>query len=333
MRQLTPRKCALVVHYAEQGRSVRDIASLLKVPRSTVHRCVTRFKQTGSGEIKPRSGRPRVTDRRHDNRMRRLVMVSPSLASQEIKEALDSPASTRTIRRRLVTEFNLRSRRPAKKPLLSALQASKRLMFCKKFSKWTVAQWNKVLLSDESTFCQFGSLVSHVRRLPNTRYLPKNTVPTVKHSPKVMIWGTFSASGRGCLVFVPVGRTVNAQVYLHMLEEKLERTMIISNCTVFQQDSAPCHTAKTVKEWMRSRDITLLDWPGNSPDLNPIENLWQIMKRKVRRHAPKSMLDLQYWIKRVWIQEITPNVCQKLVASMPKRIQTVLKNKGQMSKY
>jgi len=333
IRQLTPRKCAVIVQYAEDGRSVRDIARSLKIDRSAVQRCISRYKRSGSGEIKARTGRPRITDNRHDNRMRRLVLANPSVTSQEIKDMLDSSASTRTIRRRLVNDFNLRSRRPARKPLLTTVQAKKRLMFCKKYAKWTVDQWNKVLFSDESTFCQFGSFVSHVRRLPNTRYEPKNTIPTVKHSPKVMVWGCFSASGRGSLVFIPVGKTVNAEFYLDMLRDRLERTMTILDCSVFQQDSAPCHTAKTVKNWIKNSDIQLLDWPGNSPDLNPIENLWQIMKRNVRRHAPKNMQDLQFWIKRVWINEVDPNVCKKLVASMPKRIQTVIHNKGQMSKY
>ena len=109
-----------------------------------------------------------------------------------------------------------------------------------------------------------------------------------------MVWGCFAAAGRGTLVFVPVGKTVNAEFYLNMLKDKLQRTMNLLNCTVFQQDSAPCHTAKSVKTWMQSEHVKLLDWPGNSPDLNPIENLWNVMKRKVCNHTPRNMIDLQY---------------------------------------
>ena len=88
-----------------------------------------------------------------------------------------------------------------------------------------------------------------------------------------------------------------------------------------------------VKEWMSSHGIRVLEWPGNSPDLNPIENLWMIMKRKVRNYQPKSLQDLIFYIKRVWCQEITPQLCQKLVNSMPSRVSAVLKNGGYPAKY
>lgn len=332
-RQTTPRKCAVIVRLYVDGCSEREIAAKMKLSKSTVHDCIQRYKSSGSGESKPRRGRPRITDKRHDMRMRRLLVANPTMSSSDLKHALDSCASTRTIRRRLVNDFNLRSRRPARKPLLTPVQAKKRLAFCRKYLSWTVDQWNKVLFSDESTFCQFGSIFSHVRRLPNTRYDPKNVAPTVKHCPKIMVWGCFGGSGRGSLVFVPVGQMVNAGFYLNMLKDRLLRTMHILRCDTFQQDSAPCHVASVVKNWMKNERIQLLDWPGNSPDLNPIENLWQIMKRKVRIHAPKSMLDLQYWIKWVWVNEVTPTVCQKLANSMPTRIQNVIRCKGYMTKY
>ena len=265
--------------------------------------------------------------------MKRLVLKNPGLTSSDIKECMQSCASTRTIRRRLVTDFNLRSRRPAKKPLLTPVQMKKRVQFCKRHKDWTVRQWSEVLFSDESTFCQFGSSVSRIRRLPNTRFLPQNTVSTVKHSSKVMVWGCFAAAGRGSLAFVPQGKTVNAQIYLDILKERLQRSMTILNCQIFQQDSAPCHTAKSVKNWMQSEGVTVLEWPGNSPDLNPIENLWFMMKRKVRKHAPTSMADLLYWIRRVWVLEVTRESCAILVSSMPRCIQAVLTNRGKMTKY
>ena len=119
IRQITPRKCAIIVQYHTDGRSVREIAGTLGLAKSTVQNCIQRFKTTGSGESRPRSGRPRVTDGRHDSRMKRLVLMNPSLTSSEIKDSMQSPASTKTIRRRLVTDFNLHSRRPAKKSLLT----------------------------------------------------------------------------------------------------------------------------------------------------------------------------------------------------------------------
>ncbi len=56
---------------------------------------------------------------------------------------------------------------------------------------------------------------------------------------------------------------------------------------IFQQDLAPAHTAKTTKSWLNDHGVGVLDWSANSPDLNPIENLWGIVKRKMRNKRPK----------------------------------------------
>jgi hypothetical protein len=189
------------------------------------------------------------------------------------------------------------------------------------------------LFSDESTFCQFGSFINFVRRPQGQRFNPKYTVSTVKHSPKVMVWGSFSARGRGTLYFVPPVTTVNSAAYLDILEQKLKLGMQMCGCSMFMQDSAPAHTAVVVKKWFHRNGIKILEWPGNSPDLNPIENLWMILKKKVRCHRPKNMQELVYFIKRSWCMEITAELCNKLVAPMPKRLQYVINNKVYPVKY
>jgi hypothetical protein len=155
----------------------------------------------------------------------------------------------------------------------------------------------------------------------------------MKNPSKVMVWGCFSSHGRGSLHFVPLKETINAERYKRLLEDKLLITMRLHGCRVFQQDSAPAHTAKIVSSWLKDNNIQVLEWPGNSPDLNPIENLWVILKRKVAARAPSNMQDLIYWIKRAWCQEITQELYQNLIHSMPKRVQAVISHKGAATKY
>jgi transposase len=143
-----------------------------------------------------------------------------------------------------------------------------------------------------------------------------------------------TASGRCGLHIFDKGEKVNAKKYLEVLESKLQIHMNISGATIMQQDSATCHTAKIVKKWFSDNNIELLsNWPSNSPDLNVIENCWQIMKRKVAAHRPTSEKDLKEVLKRVWTIEITPEYCRALVHSMPDRINAVLKNKGYPVNY
>ncbi len=101
---------------------------------------------------------------------------------------------------------------------------------------------------------------------------------------------------------------------------------------LFHQDLAPAHTAKGTKSWFNDHGVTVLDWPANSPDLNPIENLWGIVKRKMRDIRPNNADDLKAAIKVTWAS-ITPEQCHKLIASMPRRIDAGIHAKGGPTKY
>ena len=94
------------------------------------------------------------------------------------------------------------------------------------------------------------------------------------------------------------------------------------------QDGAPCHRSKVLKNFLDSNNIDLLEWPGNSPNLNPIENLWSNMKIKVSEKQPLSGAELVKAIKEVWVKEISKEYCQSLMKSMPRRIKAMIKNRG-----
>ncbi len=93
---------------------------------------------------------------------------------------------------------------------------------------------------------------------------------------------------------------------------------------IFQQDLTPAHTAKITKSWLNVHGVGVLDWPENSPDLNPIENL---VKRNMRNKRPKNADELKATVKETWAS-IPPQQCHKLITSMPRRIEAVNKAKG-----
>ena len=261
-------------------------------------------------------------------------MANPTASSVNIAGQLPSVTSTRTVRRRLLVDFQLASRRPAKKAKLSAKNIKDRVAFCRKYRMWRKEDWMKVMFSDESTFSQFATSTKLVRRPKNQRYNTRYVVPTVKNAPTVMVWGSFSGRGRGGIWFMPKNMTINGTVYLGILKDKLQPRMNINACTIFQQDGAPCHQARAVKQWLHQQGIEIVGpWPGSSPDLNPIENLWNTMKRLVAQHKPTSEQCLINAIKHVWTNEITPAYCESLVSSMPARVKAVLDNKGRYTKY
>jgi hypothetical protein len=102
---------------------------------------------------------------------------------------------------------------------------------------------------------------------------------------------------------------------------------------IFQQDKAPCHTAGSVMKWFDNNKITILDWSDNSPDLNPIENLWRRLKVLVAAKKARNKQELIEAIISSWYHVITTAELTKLAHSMPKRCASVLRSCGYALKY
>ena len=148
-----------------------------------------------------------------------------------------------------------------------------------------------------------------------------------------MVWGLMSWNGCGTLEFID--KIMTKEVYLDILERNLHasaRKLKMSRNFIFQQDGDPKHTAKIVSQWFVKKKIKVLDWVAQSPDLNPIEHLWAILKKKVRGQNPTNLNVLKRVISEEW-DKIEPNTFQKLVESMPDRCQAVILAKGGHTKY
>ncbi len=192
----------------------------------------------------------------------------------------------------------------------------------------------KVLFSDESKFCiSFGNQGPRVWRKSGEAQNPCCLKSSVKFPQSVMIWAAMSSAGVGPLCFLK--STVNAAIYQEILEHFMlpSADKLYGDADfIFQQDLASAHTAKRTKSWFNDHGVTVLDWPANSPDLNPIENLWGIVKRKMRDTRPNNADDLKAAIKATWAS-IPPQQCHKLITSMPRRIEAVIKAKGAPTMY
>lgn len=323
-----------IVALSSKECSQVEISRMLNISRHAVQNAIHR----GSVTRRQNCARPRKTTPREDRMLKNIVNLSPHTSSSRVAQVARERGimiSSRTVRRRLTTDFSLVARRPARKPVMTKAQIRGRIRFCKALQNKSADWWECVMFTDESRFQQVrGCGYNYVRRPPGERFNPKYTVKTVKIAPSVMVWGAIAATGHCGLHIFEKGEYVNAAKYISVLEKKVKLHMDISGTTKLQQDSAPCHTAASVKKWLKDNNIQLLEnWPSNSPDLNVIENCWNLMKRRVAEQRPKSEEDLKCILKRVWVNEIMPDYCKCLVRSMPDRPKAVLKNKGYPTKY
>lgn len=337
--KLTLEQRTRIVVKVQNGLSMRKVALEEKVRPSTVSRIMDKYRQTRSVADMKREGRPRKTTARQDRSIIRMSLSNRILTAVDIRSKLRTvhnlDIGVSTVKNRLC-QAGLKSCRAANKPLLTVAHRKRRMAFAKAHRGWTPDQWKQVLWSDESSFNLFcGSKRLLVRRRPGDRFHPDCLNPTVKHGGgSLMIWGCMSGLGVGQL-YRCTG-SMNQDQYLAVLKNHMlpsARTIFGRNgAYVFQQDNAPCHKAKRVCAFLTSKRVQMMDWPPQSPDLNPIEHLWEILFRKVQNSKPASLDSLWNLLLESW-NDLDPQVLSNLVESMPRRVEAVIQAKGGHTKY
>lgn len=334
--QISIEKRAQINILSESGKTYSEIAEFVKVSKSSVHRTLRRKCETGSNRNRKGSGRPRKTSKRDDNRLLEIsksnrFKTAPDLRA-EINQSLVAPISLTTVKRRL-RENGLIGRVAVKKPLLRPVNKKKRLQFAKEHKNWTIADWKNVLWTDESKFELFGShRRQYCRRKVKERYKPSCIVPTTKHGGgSVMVWGCFSFDGVGQLV--KIDGIMKKEQYHNILQRHAipSGVQLIGRNFVFQQDNDPKHTSKLCTYYLKLKEdigvLKILTWPPQSPDINPIELLWDELDRRVKDLRPTSLGGLWNSLKEAW-NNIGAQTLRKLVERLPKICAAVIKAKG-----
>jgi hypothetical protein len=243
----------------------------------------------------------------------------------------------RTIRTALQKEGYSRHRARAK-PLLPKEQKERRLQWALDHIAWSDRQWARVIWTDEASFCcrYFGQV--YVTRKIGEEFNPDCLVARLRKYSACMIWGAIIALGPKELVVFEKGG-VDGHVYRTQILPRLGRVeQVYSHESLFNQkplvvqDNAPIHKAGLTMAIFEQSGIDLIPWPANSPDLNPIENIWAILKRRVSKHFPTTREAVIQAIQIEW-SRLTASDCARACQSMRARCQAVIEAEGGHTKW
>jgi len=153
-----------------------------------------------------------------------------------------------------------------------------------------------------------------------------------KHSPKFHVWG--GVSSRGAMPLCVFDCNMTAEVYTDILEGFLLPTAhtLFEDGFVLQQDNDPKHTSRHAKRWFEEKNVDVLQWPSYSPDLNPIENIWALMKDAVNQKNLSNIVEMKREVVQFW-DTLTHETLTSLVESMPNRISECIARHGGLTKY
>lgn len=339
MRPLGESTRINVVAAVQAGKSVSQITEQHGCSRqyvSSVRKSMKDVPQT------PRSGRPKKVSATTTHKITRLIRTGECKTAVDVAKALRdaelAEVTPQTVRG-VLKERGMVALKKKRKSGMEPHHKKARLAWALKHKEWTVEDWKRVIWSDETKINRIGSDgIQHrwVQR-GETGLEAHNVTSTLKFGGgNVMVWGCMDWDGAGYAQFIQ-GR-MDADQYVSILRDNLLE--IIDGGTIdaaeriFQQDNDPKHTSKKAKAWFERNQVRVMSWPAQSPDLNPIEHLWSLVKRKLAAYDTEatSMHALEDRVKEVWTQ-LDREECRRLIASMPRRCQAVVEAQGGPTKY
>lgn len=308
--------------------SNREIAR--RIGRS--HRVVGNYIQKGNsyGDKKKTKGNSKITNRQKNQLI--ALASAGNHSSRELVAELGLPIGHKHAAKILKRTGHFKFTKKMKQPFLKPEHETARMDWASKYIHWTT-EWTNIVFSDEKKFNLDGpdgcSYYWHDLRKEKKFNFSRNF-----GGGTLMLWAGFSMYGKTPLV--KISTRMNSRNYIEMLNDVLIPFSddFMDGDFMYQQDNASIHVSKESKAWFASVDIELLDWPARSPDLNPMENLWGILARKVYHGGRKysSIQELEVAVRHYW-RQIDTSMLEKLVNSMPNRLFKLVKRNGKQIDY
>ena len=318
------------------GASQRQIARTFNCSQTTIRRLLIRYQQTGQTKDRPRSGRPRVTTAAEDRYIRQIHLRNRFVtATSTAAAALGHVISPRTTLRRL-RSAGLRAYRPFHGMALTLLHRQRRVRWARTVRRWQRRDWSRVLFTDESRFCLFrndGRVRVFRRRCECLAPICIREVHPFGGGG-IMVWG--GICGQTTTQLIVLRGNMTAQRYIDVVLRPVVVPFLQRQPrgSILQHDNARHQVARMTRDYLEDANVTVLPWPANSPDMNPIEHLWDHLDRHLRQLVPLpgNRQELEQALINIW-NGIPADVIRRLTTSMRRRVLACIDAQGGHTRY